>query len=802
MTHSATTGDIEDLPAACPRMREGSCAKGNDPGNCERSCENQKPPAVDSIDGVPLLDVVIVGAGVIGCAIARRLSSLSLRVAVLEKGRDVASGASKANSGIVHGGYDELHGTLKSRVARLGNSMFAALNNELNFGFRVTGSLVLAFSQEEVPELERLLENGLKNGVKDLRIIDRDEILKLEPHLNPHVYKALRCPHTGITSPYEYTIALAENAIANGVQFHLGAEVTDIQRLDRSSHPNLPLGGFLVRAHADFDNIEFYTKHVVNAAGLFADKIAAMLGAADFSIIPRKGEYIVLDKTQAKFANHVLFPVPNPTRGKGILVSQTFHGNLLLGPTSRDVREDARTNNQILSDILHSARMSVPGFDVTKAITSYAGLRAKCSRRDFIVEESPRCPGLINVAGIDSPGLTASPAVAQLTAEILQTIYVRETGQRIADNRWFNPLRPPIIIKKSPTYKGEIDHPTTPGLNIICRCETVSEMEIVDAIHRPLGAHSTDAVKKRTRAGMGQCQGSFCEQRVVKLLARELSIPESKVPLRGVGSSLLPHRRVSKQDGELLDRLSHDSDIQNGSGRMLSCGVPKAPSSMEYVEHSLRTQTSSQANHNDKFDRRRHKGARNILCGIDRAHRHAAPRVCATLAQATVPPIRTFFSASRRACAQPECNAPLPSDATTACGAFFFCDRCAAKRLVAGSYFLPLVLTATDGRVVSAVAFHGVVIDLIGIEASLFDKLCSEHTFVIPLLETHLTSLVCRVILSEKEKQSTNATFKKDDLVDVLDPCSDEFVRFADLAAVKELLRVYAAKEEIRKRKA
>ncbi|KAJ3010579.1 UNVERIFIED_CONTAM: hypothetical protein HDU68_002076 [Siphonaria sp. JEL0065] len=500
------------------------------------------------------LDVIIIGAGVIGCAIAREMARMKLKVCVLEKGDDVASGASKANSGIVHGGYDETHGTLKARVSGKGNRMFKTWNEQLNFGFRVTGSMVLAFGPDEEPELNRLLENGAKNGITGLRIIDRTEIMKREPFINSNVHKALLCPHSGITSPYEYTIALAENAILNGVQFHLNCEVTDIQRLAPTSELNIPHGGFLVRTS---NHQEFATRIVINAAGLFSDKIAAMLGAADFSILPRKGEYIVLDKTQAKFANHVLFPVPSPVRGKGILVSQTFHGNLLLGPTSRDVREDSRTNTEILKDILGSARQSVPGFDVSKAITSYAGLRAKCSRGDFIIEEAKHCPGLVNVARIDSPRLTSSPVVAEMVCGIVKRIWKRTTGTETPVNPWFNPIRPPIIIKKGPEYKGQIDHPTIPGLNVICRCEVVSEAEIVDAIHRPLGAHSTDAVKKRTRAGMGSCQGTFCEPRVANLIARELNMKVEDVPRRGVGSSLLPHKRVTEEDAadENLDSL-------------------------------------------------------------------------------------------------------------------------------------------------------------------------------------------------------------------------------------------------------
>ncbi|KAI8852636.1 FAD dependent oxidoreductase-domain-containing protein [Chytridium lagenaria] len=520
--------DIEDLKSSsssctnCPRKNAGATCTSS-----ESACKTAASPistlsssdttivasknafhvAAKHLPGT-VYDVVIIGAGVVGCSIARELSKYNLKTIVLEKADDVAAGASKANSGIVHGGYDERHGTLKSRVAHKGNSMFKKLNEELNFGFRVTGSLVLAFSQDEIPLLHKLLDNGIKNGVQHLRILNREEIIAKEPHINKNVVAALFCPHTGITSPYEYTIALAENAITNGVEFQLRHEVTDIQRL--SIDLLSPDGRYIVRA------------------GL--DEIASMVGAADFRILPRKGEYVILDKSQGKLAKHVLFPVPNETKGKGILVSQTFHGNLLLGPTSRDTSESSRTNLQVLEDILISARQSVPDFDVHRAITSYAGLRAKCDRKDFIIEESNRAPA----AGLSLP-----------------------------TNPRFNPYRAPIIIPKTDSYEGLVDHPSgDPKLNIICRCETVSEAEIIDAVHRPLGAHSTDAVKKRTRAGMGWCQGNFCEPRVAAVVARELGMPVEKVPRRGVGTSLLPHQRLTEEDRDLLDELSHPKGIK------------------------------------------------------------------------------------------------------------------------------------------------------------------------------------------------------------------------------------------------
>ncbi|KAJ3213168.1 hypothetical protein HDU67_003221 [Dinochytrium kinnereticum] len=527
--------DIEDTPPRrCSTCSTRCTSRGKVSPNCTSSSSSFHLP-VTTLPG-NVYDVVIVGAGVVGCAIARELSKYRVKVVVVEKADDVAAGASKANSGIVHGGYDERHGTLKSRVAHKGNTMFSALDKDLNFGFRVTGSLVLAFSEDEVPLLQKLLENGRKNGVKDLRILRREEIVEREPNINPEVVAALHCPHT----------ALAENAIHNGVEFKLRHEVTDIQRLGHEIES--PDGRYVVRAGLD-EIIK--TRFVINAAGLYSDKVASMVGAADFRIIPRKGEYVILDKSQGKLVTHVLFPVPNEAKGKGILVSQTYHGNLLLGPTSRDTSEANRTNLQVLEDILVSARQSVPGFDVHKAITSYAGLRAKSDRRDFIIEESQRAKGFVNVAGIDSPGLTSSPAVAVMVVDILRT-----AGLNLPLNPTFDPHRPAIIVPKTPTYKGEIDHPTDPSLNIICRCETVSEAEIIDAIHRPLGAHSTDAVKKRTRAGMGWCQGRFCEPRVAGVIARELGLEVGEVPRRGVGSSLLPHRRLTEEDRDLLDAIS------------------------------------------------------------------------------------------------------------------------------------------------------------------------------------------------------------------------------------------------------
>eukprot|EP00301_Raphidiophrys_heterophryoidea_P016880 c26580_g1_i1.p1 GENE.c26580_g1_i1~~c26580_g1_i1.p1 ORF type:complete len:535 (-),score=125.61 c26580_g1_i1:209-1780(-) len=515
--------DIEEC------VGKGSCA--NCPNrNTTQSCSISPCGGHGSVE---TYDVIIIGAGVVGCAIARLLASLKVRVLVLEKDNDVAQGASKANSGIVHGGYSSRHGTLKAKLGFRGNMMFSQLNRELNFGFRQVGSLVLAFSEQEKKGLLEEMENGVKNGVTSLRLLDREEVIAIEPHVNPNVVAALYCPDAGIVSPYEYCIALAENAAANGVEFQLNHEVFDIQKLAD--------GRMMVSTRPG----RYTGRYVINAAGLMSDKIAAMVGANNFTILPRKGEYLILSKSQGHLARHVLFPVPSD-KGKGILVSQTYHGNLLLGPTARDsASTDLLTNEQIVKYIVHTARGMVGGIDLSETIASYAGLRARSgasSGGDFIIEMS--CvPGFINVAGIDSPGLTSSPAIAEYVFQILQ-----DHGARFAPNPNFNPIRSPIIVPKDTNFNGTIDD-TDPHKNIICRCERVTEAEIVEAIsHRPIVAATTDAVKKRTRAGMGQCQGKFCGERVAKLIARETHIPLELVPRRSAGSSLLPPDKVAAMD--------------------------------------------------------------------------------------------------------------------------------------------------------------------------------------------------------------------------------------------------------------
>lgn len=470
-----------------------------------------------------MYDVCIIGAGVVGAAISRELSRYELKICLLEKEEDISCGASKANSGIVHGGYAAKHGTLKGSLNIIGNSMYPKLNEELNFGFRQTGALVIGFSDSDYTELQKLYENGLKNGTEGMELIGRERIMEIEPHINPDVKWALYCSTVGITSPYEFVIALVENSIANGVELKLESEVTSITA-----------GEDYFEIHTQKEILQ--SRAVINAAGVYSDKVARMAGIEDFTIIPRRGQYILLDKSQGHLARTVIFQVPTKL-GKGILVTPTYHGNLMIGPNAEEVgeREDVGTTEDVIRYVVDTARISIPNFDMRKALTSFSGIRATSNRDDFIIEES-RVPRFINAAGIESPGLTASPAIALRVAEIL-----KNTGLTLTPKRDFNPYRKAIIIPKDESFQGSIDH-KDPMQNVICRCEQVTEAEIVDALQRGIPIKSMDAVKRRTRTGMGMCQGHFCGPKVRAIIARETGLPEEEITPRGKGSSILPPR--------------------------------------------------------------------------------------------------------------------------------------------------------------------------------------------------------------------------------------------------------------------
>ena len=473
-------------------------------------------------------DVVVIGAGVIGTMITRELSKLDMKTVLLEKCGDVAMGSSKANSAIVHAGFDAENGTLKAKLNVEGASLMEYYCKKLAVPYKNIGSLVVAYSQEEMKTLEVLYDRGIKNGVPDMEIIGREKLREMEPHIGDEALGALWAPSAGIVSPYELTIAAAENAVVNGAEIRRNSGVFDIEYKD---------GMFYVSTSTGV----IKSKYVINCAGVFADKIANMIGDTSFKIIPRKGEYYLLDKIENKFVNHVLFQCPS-AMGKGILVTPTAHGNVLLGPTATDLDFDSKldvdTTSAGLDEIKASVKRVIPQITTRNAITSFAGLRAHVvdGKHDFIIEPSKVNDRFINVAGIESPGLTAAPAIARYVGEMFGKLapeYEKKTE--------FISTRPePIkMAELSPEERAEIVKKDPRYGRIICRCEGITEGEIIDAIKAPCGARDIDAVKRRTRAGMGRCQGGFCGSKVLEILARELDVPMNEITKYGNGSKIL-----------------------------------------------------------------------------------------------------------------------------------------------------------------------------------------------------------------------------------------------------------------------
>ncbi len=473
-------------------------------------------------------DIVIIGAGVTGCSIARELSRYDINITLVEKEEDVACGTSKANSAVVHAGFDATPGTWKAKLNVAGNKLYPALCEELDVPFKMNGSLVVAVNEEEVNALDELLKKGKTNGVNPLRIIGKDELHALEPNLNPDARAALDAPTGGLVCPYELTIALAENANQNGVKFWLNAPVTDIE----------VMGDYCFLVKTPKGNIK--TKYVINAAGLFADEISKMAGAEEYTITPRKGEYLIFDKQFGNMVKKAIFPTPTKI-SKGILVCPTVDGNIFIGPNSNDIEDkyDTSVNAAGIEEIITGGRKLVPNLPLKNVITSFAGLRAVSNTNDFIIEASKLVKGFINVGGIQSPGLTSAPAIALMVKDILQ-----EAGLDLKKKKDFIPHRPKKYRFRelgSEERRKLIEQNSAFG-HVICRCETVTEAEIIDAIRRPVGARSIDAVKRRTRAGMGRCQGGFCSPRVLEILTKELGADPLEITKKGPGSNMLVGR--------------------------------------------------------------------------------------------------------------------------------------------------------------------------------------------------------------------------------------------------------------------
>ena len=471
-------------------------------------------------------DVIIIGAGVTGSAVAREVSRQNRSVLVLEKNADVCEGSSKANSGIVHGGYDAKPGTMKAKMNVRGNELMEETCRTLDVPFKRNESLVLAFSQEDVDGLRELLARGEENGVPGLSIIYRDELLELEPNLSDKAYAALRVPTGGIVCPFELTMGFAENAAMNGVEFHLAEPVTAIAPAADGQE------GYQVTTTKD----TYEAKIVINAAGVYADKIHAMVSKVPMSITARRGEYCLCDKSVGNLVSRTIFQLPGKL-GKGVLVTPTAHGNILIGPNAEDIedKEGTCTTAEGLAEILAKAADSVKTVPSRQVITSFAGLRAHEAGGDFIIREAEDAKNFIDVAGIESPGLTSAPAIGEYVAGLLQEMdpvslkenFIAER-KRVLQISGMSAEEKAAMIRENPAFA-----------NVICRCETVTEGEILAAIHRPLGATMLDGVKRRTRAGMGRCGAGFCSTRVVAILARELGISPEEVTKFGGDSKIL-----------------------------------------------------------------------------------------------------------------------------------------------------------------------------------------------------------------------------------------------------------------------
>lgn len=470
-----------------------------------------------------MYDVAIIGAGVIGTSIFRELTKYNLKVVILEKEKDVSMGTSKANSAIVHAGYDPKQGTLMAKYNVKGNEMFENMCKELSVPFKRNGSLIIGFDDEDIETIKYLYENGNRNGVKGLRILNRNEVLEMEPNLSEEVKGALLAPTGGIVGPFEFTIALAENGVQNGGELKLNKEVIKIEK-DTT---------FKITSK-DGEVIE--SRFLINAAGIYADKIHNMICEETFKITPRSGEYFVLDKSQGTIVNHTIFQCPSKM-GKGVLVTPTVHGNLLVGPDAIDIedKEDLGTTGEGLNAVKEASFKTTKKINFKDSIRNFAGLRAQPSTGDFIVEENDKVKGFIDVAGMKSPGLSSAPAIALDVVEIL-----KNAGCKLEKNPNFNGRREQIhFMELSSNEKAELIKKNPQYGKIICRCESITEGEIVDAIHRSFGVLSIDGIKRRCRPGMGRCQGGFCGPRVQEIIAREYNISIDDVVLDKSGSYIL-----------------------------------------------------------------------------------------------------------------------------------------------------------------------------------------------------------------------------------------------------------------------
>ena len=473
-------------------------------------------------------DVVVIGAGAVGCAIARELAKYRIRVLVVDKRDDVGGDASKSNSAIIHTGYDAAPGSLESQLVVAANPMYDQLCKDLDIPFSRIGAILPAFTQEQFEKLPAIKEKAFQNHVYDVEFLSREEILRLEPELNPEVKGGLHIPRESIIDPFILVQALAENACENGVEFLLNTEVTGILS-----------EGEKIRA-VETTAGEIGTRFVVNAAGLYCDEIAAMVGKADYYVQARRGQFFILDRNTSCQVRNIVLPIPTAVT-KGKLMTPTIHGNMLVGPTAEDLedKEDTSTTREGLESIVTDVRHMIPGVNIRQTITQYSGLRPNRKPEGLHVDTYEDLYGYINLSGVRSTGLTLSVSMGKYVVEL-----IRRAGVELLLREDFKAVRKGIprfrdlsleeqqaLIRENPLYG-----------NIVCRCESVTEGEVVEAIRRPLGARSVDAVKRRVRAGMGRCQGGFCGPRVLEILARELDVDMTAINKNREGSYMVAEK--------------------------------------------------------------------------------------------------------------------------------------------------------------------------------------------------------------------------------------------------------------------
>ncbi len=470
-------------------------------------------------------DVLVIGAGAVGSAIAREFSKYKLSVLVVDKNEDIGGDASKSNSAIIHTGYDATPDTLESQLVVAANPMYEKLCKDLDVPYKKVGAILPAFTDEQFEKLPAIKEKAFKNRVYDVEYLSREELLEKEPNLNPEVKGGLYIPRENIIDPFVYVQALCENAYANGVKFMLNTKVTDIK----------VKGGKIEKVVTTQGEIE--ADYVINSAGLYCDEIAEMVGKADYKVVARKGQFYILDKNTSCKVNHIVLPIPTKIT-KGKLMCPTVHGNMLVGPTAEDQpsKTDKSTTTEGLESIATDVRNLIPNVNLRETITQYSGLRPNRNPEGLHFDIFPDIKGYVNLSGVRSTGLTLSVAMGKY---VVAQLLMQGADFKLKDD--FIKTRKGIVkfseqpsdvkerlLKENPLYG-----------NVICRCETVTEAEILEAIHRPLGAKSVDAIKRRVRAGMGRCQGGFCEPKVIEILARELGVSTDKINKNQDGSYMV-----------------------------------------------------------------------------------------------------------------------------------------------------------------------------------------------------------------------------------------------------------------------